>query len=55
MGDNDDLVDVLVVDIEDYPDNPPAGLSTGDIDVRRKLEDKLEEVRLRKLTQDYDF
>lgn len=56
MSDEDDLVDDIEVEeeLEDSAE-PEVKVKAGDIDARRKLEAKLEEVRLRKMTQEYDF
>lgn len=56
MSDDDDLVDDI--DEDDTDDDtlePQLRVQAGSIDARRKLEAKLEEIRLRKMTQDYDF
>jgi|SaaInlV_100m_DNA_5_1039725.scaffolds.fasta_scaffold26635_1 hypothetical protein len=56
MSDDEDFVDVI--DAEDDVDesrDPLIRVQAESIDVRRKLEAKLEEMRLRKMTQEYDF
>ena len=53
MSDDDDLLDEVDVEEEDIEESSPGvELST---DARRRVEAKLEELRLRRMTQDYDF
>lgn len=56
MSDDEDLIDDI--DEEDEVDDSEGSalrVAAGSVDARRKLEAKLEELRLRKMTQDYDF
>ncbi len=54
MSDEDD--DLAVFDQDDTPDDEPVKCSPAAVlEARRRLEDRLEERRLQKLIQDYDF
>lgn len=53
MSDEDDLLDEVDTDEEEIEEAPVLAVS--DIDARRRVESKLEELRLRRMTQDYDF
>ena len=57
MGDDED--DDSVMELDDDMDNDEIDEELEEIntpsETRRKLEDKLEELRLKKLLQDYDF
>jgi hypothetical protein len=56
MSDDEDLVDDIEIEVElEEPAEPELKAKQGEIDARRKLEAKLEEVQLRKMTQEYDF
>ena len=56
MGENDDLDDDIF-DVEDYSTEAEAIVTSAspEADARRKLEDHLERLRLKKLIQNYDF
>ena len=57
MSDDEDDDRVMELDDdmdEEEIDDDLVGVATPS-ETRRKLEDKLEELRLKKLTQDYDF
>tara|TARA_B110000285_G_scaffold112084_1_gene127231 strand:- start:446 stop:622 length:177 start_codon:yes stop_codon:yes gene_type:complete len=56
MGENDDLDDDIF-DVEDYSTEAEAIVTSASLeaDARRKLEDHLERLRLKKLIQNYDF
>lgn len=53
MSDEEDLLDDVDTDDEDIEETAVTAVS--DIDARRRVEAKLEELRLRRMTQDYDF
>lgn len=50
---DDDLDDDI--ETEDDAEKTDIKVDAGSIDARRKLEAKLEEMSLRRMTQDYDF
>lgn len=54
MSEEDDLSE-YVEEAEDAEDALGIKINADDAHTRKRLEEKLEEVRLRKLTQDYDF
>lgn len=54
--DDEDFVDDIEDEEEsDESDESVIKIQAGNIDARRRLEAKLEEIRLRKMTDDYDF
>ena len=56
MNDEDDIVDGIGEEVIDLKEEGlQEAIPSDQVDCRRKLEDRLEEIRLRKLTQDYDF
>ena len=56
MSDEEDLVEgIEAEEAADEAMEPDPKIQDGSIDARRKLEAKLEEVRLQKMTQEYDF
>lgn len=55
MSDDEDL-DLEEVEVDDPEmDKLDVAVPSSQADTRRRLEDKLEEARLRKLMDDYDF
>ncbi|MFA5631503.1 MAG: hypothetical protein WC997_08335 [Porticoccaceae bacterium] len=55
MSDEDDLEDVSMDDDNTVEEAELKPSPTADLEARRRLEAKLEEKRLSKLIQDYDF
>ena len=54
--DGNELVDLDPIGEDDSPDDEPLRMSPAAIlEARRRLEERLEEKRLQKLIQDYDF
>ena len=52
---DDDVVDDLVDDDVQEDEDEVAVRTASDPDSRRRVEQKLEELRLRRMTQDFDF
>ncbi len=56
MSDDEDLIDDIDAEEDvDESEGSTLRIEASSVDARRKLEAKLEEIRLRKMTQDYDF